>query len=103
VTFDSNIVYNNQATCGGNIEFVSGTNEPTNNIIEATASAGGGTPAGNVGDDPQFANAGSGDYSLKQSSVGIDKGTAAGAPSHDFRNNARPQGAGADIGAIESF
>ena len=65
-----------------------------------------GTQSNNiVGVDPQFVNYqpdGSGDYHLKPSSPAIDKGTSAvQAPSYDFDNQARPYGAGYDIGAYE--
>jgi hypothetical protein len=41
------------------------------------------------------------DYRLYPNSVGVDAGTATGAPSHDMIGTARPQGGGVDIGAFE--
>jgi MYXO-CTERM domain-containing protein len=41
------------------------------------------------------------DYHLLPTSPCIDKGTAAGAPDHDFDGVPRPQGAGFDVGAFE--
>lgn len=61
-------------------------------------------PQGIIEADPQFiryAADGSGDYHLKLGSPAIDAGTSIGAPSTDFDGNARPLGAGYDIGAYE--
>ena len=43
-----------------------------------------------------------GDYHLAAGSEAIDKGTATGAPDHDFEGAPRPQGAAPDAGAYES-
>jgi hypothetical protein len=51
--------------------------------------------------DPQFVNPASHDFHLKGISTAIDRGSSIGAPSVDFDGNARPQGAGYDIGAYE--
>ncbi len=51
--------------------------------------------------DPQFVNPASHDFHLKGISTAIDRGSSIGAPSVDFNGNARPQGAGYDIGAYE--
>ena len=42
------------------------------------------------------------DFHLSQSSPAVDAGTSAGAPSFDLDGNARPVGAGFDIGAYEA-
>jgi hypothetical protein len=51
--------------------------------------------------DPQFVNPASHDFHLKGISTAIDRCSSIGAPSADFDGNARPQGAGYDIGAYE--
>ena len=48
-----------------------------------------------------FANAAGGDFHLKSGSLGIDAGTATGAPVTDFEGTSRPSGAGYDIGFDE--
>jgi hypothetical protein len=42
-----------------------------------------------------------GDYSITAASPALSAATATGAPEHDFFGNARPQGTGFDIGAVE--
>jgi len=52
--------------------------------------------------NPQFVNPSGADFHLQSTSPAIDRGYAAGAPFNtDFDDNARPQGAGYDIGAYE--
>ena len=53
--------------------------------------------------DALFVNRAAGDYHLAAGSAAIDRGTAAGAPAVDFEGQARPSGAGYDIGADEFF
>ncbi len=48
-----------------------------------------------------FVDAGGGDLHLFDGSVGVDAGTALGAPPEDFDGNPRPTGAAVDIGAYE--
>ena len=58
--------------------------------------------------DPLFVNAAGADYHLRENSLAIDAGSAAGAPSDDFDGRSRPldgngDGTAAyDIGAYES-
>ena len=42
-----------------------------------------------------------GDYHLKSNSPAIDEGTSTGAPADDIDGDARPQGAGYDMGSDE--
>jgi hypothetical protein len=42
-----------------------------------------------------------GNYSIAAGSSAINRGSASGAPNHDFFGNARPQGGAFDIGAVE--
>lgn len=51
--------------------------------------------------DPRFVNPGNADFHLSGSSPAIDKGTSTDAPNADLDGNARPKGAGYDIGAFE--
>jgi hypothetical protein len=51
--------------------------------------------------NPLFADPNAGDFSLLTGSPAIDAGTAVQAPNVDFLGNARPVGAGFDIGAME--
>jgi len=63
-----------------------------------------GTVTGTVTANPQFVNYqanGTGNYSLKAGSPGINKGTATSAPATDINGVARPRGGAVDIGAYE--
>ena len=51
--------------------------------------------------DPLFANPAGANFHLRQGSPAIDHGSATGAPGTDFDGQARPYGAGYDIGADE--
>ncbi len=53
-----------------------------------------------ISSDPLFVSDGS-DYHLQSTSLAINAGTATGAPSTDYDQNPRPQGASFDIGAYE--
>jgi hypothetical protein len=59
------------------------------------------TCTGVLSGSPLFADPNAGDFSLLTGSPAIDAGTAAQAPNVDFLGNARPVGAGFDIGALE--
>ena len=56
----------------------------------------------NLNLDPFFVNLPGGDLRLGAGSPVIDAGTSAGAPATDFEGQARPRGAGYDIGADET-
>lgn len=71
------------------------------------ASAGGGGPGWTfdhnlVTATPAFADAAAGDFTLLAGSPGVDAGAALWDASLDFLGQARPLGAGPDLGAIES-
>jgi hypothetical protein len=51
--------------------------------------------------DPLFMNPAGADFHLRNGSPAIDEGSSADAPSNDFDDDPRPQGAGYDIGAFE--
>ena len=59
--------------------------------------------SGNISGDPLFTDPAGEDFSLRESSPCRDAGTSAGVllPSFDYYGNARPAGAGYDIGACE--
>jgi hypothetical protein len=81
-SFTNSVIMNNQnniTTTGGSIEFDS-------SCIEA---------------DPLFVDSDNSDYHLKPISPVIDQGTATDAPADDIDGDARPQGAGYDMGADE--
>ncbi len=56
---------------------------------------------GNTNADPGFVSWTNMDFRLKAGSVAVDRGSAAYAPDHDLAGTARPQGVGADLGALE--
>jgi PKD repeat protein len=62
---------------------------------------GGVAGTGNISLDPRWTNATGGDFTLRDDSPCIDKGTPEGAPAVDIRGVLRPQGAGVDMGAYE--
>jgi hypothetical protein len=51
--------------------------------------------------DPKFVNPDGADFQLQSGSPAIDAGSSLNAPNSDFAGNARPRGAGYDIGAYE--
>ena len=51
--------------------------------------------------DPKFVNPAGGDFHVQAGSPAIDTGSSLNVPSSDFDGNARPRGAGYDIGAYE--
>jgi len=59
--------------------------------------------AGNISDDPLFADAASGYLCLWLGSPCIDTGTSVGAPTEDLFGFSRPQGDGFDMGAYEFY
>jgi len=56
----------------------------------------------NLTTDPLYTNPAGGDFTLQPASPGIDKGSAVAGITVDFLGQARPQGAGYDIGAYET-
>lgn len=93
--FENNIIVVNGATAA-----VSGTGcSLVNNVLLPQPSA----PAGNITLDPQFVDSAAKNFRLRSTSPAL--GAASVTPTiftdHDFEGNARPQGAGADIGAFE--
>src|SRR5581483_8144327 len=60
-----------------------------------------GAGEGDVVGDPKYTNPPSNDYHIGPGSAAIDRAAPAGAPSIDFDGEARPGGAGFDIGADE--
>lgn len=67
------------------------------NLVFGSSSYLGSSIAG----DPKFVNTTSFDFHLQTGSPAIDTGSAAAAPGFDFAGNARPYGAGYDVGAYE--
>ena len=51
--------------------------------------------------DPKYVNPAGGDFHLQSGSPAIDTGSSSSAPTTDFAGDARPQGAGYDIGSYE--
>jgi parallel beta-helix repeat protein len=109
----NNIVYNNPAK--GIIEFcypgqncIGSGNIVANNLVYGSASAVTmkvGEATGTITEDPQFIDyqaTGHGNYRLKHTSPGVQKGLASFAPPSDIEHVARPRHVSPDIGAYES-
>jgi len=73
------------------------------NLISGGTSFNPGAGGNNIFAAPQFVDAARQLFQLAAGSAGIDAGRADGAPARDLARRARPQGAGVDIGAYESF
>ncbi|HRD82490.1 MAG TPA: choice-of-anchor Q domain-containing protein, partial [Saprospiraceae bacterium] len=73
----------------------------TQSIVQGGYSPCTNCPGGNGDVNPLFVNAAAGDFHLQACSPAIDAGTSAGAPTTDFDGDARPQGAGIDLGVDE--
>lgn len=110
----NNIVYNNPAAsiveyCYSGQSCIGANNTIANNLVYGNGSGISlrvGSASGTITSDPQFVNYqanGTGDYRLKSTSPGIDKGVSMYAPSFDIDNVARPRGAALDIGAYENY
>jgi hypothetical protein len=110
----NNIVYNNprasiEEYCYSGQNCIGSNNTIANNLVYGNGSGISlrvGTASGTVAADPQFVNYqanGTGDYHLKSTSPGVDKGTSTSAPTTDINNVARPLGAAVDIGAYENY
>ncbi len=108
----NNIVFNNPASsiteyCYSGVNCIGSGNIVSNNVVYGNGSGISlkvGSAVGTITTDPQFVNYqadGTGNYHLKSTSPAIDKGISTNAPSTDLDGNARPQGAGYDIGAYE--
>lgn len=90
----SNIVVNNLRP-GADPQFTGSCQFSFSNVGGITSGDG------NIDVPPSFVNAGTGDYHLTAGSAGIDLGGATSPTSVDFDGDARPQGAGHDMGADE--
>ncbi|NLN92059.1 MAG: hypothetical protein GX130_01950 [Candidatus Hydrogenedens sp.] len=106
--------FGNKAIVGGAIYSVEASTQITNAIIWANMQTqiegdaevsyscvqGGFEGTGNIADNPLFLQAPE-DLRLHLQSPCIDTGTSSGAPATDMLGQARPQGAGVDMGAYE--
>jgi hypothetical protein len=111
----NNIVFNNPRSgiseyCSSGTSCIGSGNAVANNLVYGNGMGNiyllVGSATGTITADPQFVNYqanGSGDYHLKSTSPGIDKGSSTSAPKNDLDGNARPKGAGYDIGAYENY
>ncbi len=63
---------------------------------------GGAAGEGAIQGDAAFVNPDAGDFHIGKDSAAVDDGSASNAPNRDKDGNARPQGAGYDIGAYEA-
>jgi parallel beta-helix repeat protein len=110
----NNIVYNNPAAsiyeyCYPGQNCIGSGNTIANNLVYRNGSGitlRAGSASGTIAADPQFVDYqanGTGNYRLKRTSPGVDKGVSSHAPSADIDNAARPRGAALDIGAYENY
>ncbi len=102
----TNRVFNN--TCYGNTDGIvvsTSGNTLRNNIVYSSGALtipGGNTSSNNLTTNPSFVDPTNGDFNLVVGSAAIDAGfNLSGVVDTDFYGNARPSGAGFDIGAIE--
>lgn len=109
----NNIVYNNPAKgisefCYPGQNCIGSGNIVANNLVYGSASAVTmkvGEATGTITADPQFIDyqaTGHGNYRLKHTSPGVEKGLASFAPPTDIDHVARPRRMSPDIGAYES-
>jgi hypothetical protein len=113
VTVKNSILWGNTAASGQDIavrQSVAGiatVNSSFNDVGDALPDATGPGTYNNLGNnintDPLFVNLIGGDLRLGAGSPAIDTGTSTDAPVTDFEGQARPQGAGYDMGADESI
>ncbi len=106
--FSGSATLKNCIVWGGSTGLISGSPTVTYSCIQ-----GGYSGTGNISTDPQLSNAPDfdgandlyGDYDdglrIKNGSPCANTGTATGAPADDIRGDARPYGAGIDMGAYE--
>jgi hypothetical protein len=81
---------------------ISGGTVRNNIFYQASLDTSGTTTSNNlVGTNPQFVNAGTGDFHLQAGSPAIDAGMTVSGVTTDFDKRPRPQGARFDIGAYE--
>jgi hypothetical protein len=111
VTVRNNVLYNSiyfwspSFTSDYNLLFKSPANSKplvgSYQTLAALKAANPGKEQHSVEGDPLFKDAAKGDFSLKTSSPGKDKGTACAETKTDLNGKSRPQGAGWDMGAYE--
>jgi hypothetical protein len=110
VTVKNSILWGNDAPRGEDIAIrqsgatatVSASYSDIGNVVTDASAQGSYINLGNnINSDPLFVNFPGGDYRLGPASPAIDAGTLNGAPAIDFEGQARPRGAGYDIGADE--
>jgi parallel beta-helix repeat protein len=110
----NNIVYNNPAAsileyCYRGQNCTGSNNTIANNLVYGNGrgiSLRAGAATCTIVADPQFVDYqanGNGNYRLKHTSPGVDKGQSIDAPSTDIDHTARPLGAATDIGAYENY
>lgn len=105
----NNIVFDNQRGIAERGQFGPNNTFLNNLVYQNSVFNWGSTrnaPIGTIAADPQFVSYnrdGGGDYRLKSSSPAVDRGAGTVAPGIDIVGTKRPQGAGVDIGAYESY
>ncbi|WP_426110606.1 choice-of-anchor Q domain-containing protein [Massilia sp. PWRC2] len=113
-TIANNVVYDNPGAsitqyCYDGVACIGSSNVTENNLVYGNGRGVAlrvGTAVATVASNPQFVNylaTGAGDYRLKSTSPGVNRGSSRNAPLVDIDGRARPLGGAIDIGAYENY
>jgi parallel beta-helix repeat protein len=101
----NNTIYGNTGMCAWIHDSTSSVVQNTicfaNDINNVVDSGDGSSLSNNMFNDPKFVDAAKFNFALQATSAAIDAGKAVAEVTTDFLSNARPQGSGIDVGALE--